>query len=218
MKIVAIPDMHGSAKVLNRLSKDLSEAEVVLLAGDLTNFGGQKEAADIVNEVRRYAKNIYAVPGNCDYSEVIDYLTDQGINLHGKGTVINGFAFIGVGGSLPAPGRTPIEYSEKELDDFLNQALNDVPNDLPLILIAHQPPINTKIDQVSPGRHVGSKAVRTFIENHQPLICFSGHIHEEVGIDSIGKTKLINPGPLRTGSYAYAEVGESIHVLEIRNF
>jgi Icc-related predicted phosphoesterase len=218
MKIVAIPDMHGSAKGLDRLSKDLSKAEVVLLAGDLTNFGGQKEAADIVVEVRRYAKNIYAVPGNCDYSDVINYLTEQGINLHGKGVVINGFALIGVGGSLPAPGHTPLEYSEKELEDLLNQALSDVPDDSPLILMAHQPPINTNIDQVAPGRHVGSKAVRTFIENYQPLICFSGHIHEGVGIDSIGKTKLINPGHLRTGGYAYAEVGESIHVLEIRNF
>ncbi len=100
----------------------------------------------------------------------------------------------------------------------MNSAIEDVPHDLPLILMAHQPPVNTKIDQVSPGRHVGSKAVREFIEKRHPLICFSGHIHEAVGIDSIGGTKLVNPGPLRNGGYAFAEVDKNTKVVEIKNW
>jgi hypothetical protein len=59
--------------------------------------------------------------------------------------------------------------------------------------------------------------VRTYIETRQPLICFTGHIHEAKGIDRIGRTQIINPGPLWKGGYAYAEVeGGQIKTLEIR--
>jgi len=217
MKIIAIPDFHGSTKGINSIATELSNADVVLLAGDLTHFGNEKDAARIVEEVRQYANTIYAVPGNCDYAGVNQYLVEQGIGLHGKGIVIDGVAFVGVGGSLPAPGGTPTEYSETELQEFMDRAIEDVPDDSQLILMAHQPPVDTKIDRITNGMHVGSKAVREFIEKHQPLICFSGHIHEGVGIDSIGKTKLVNPGPFRSGGYAYAEISESIKLLEIRN-
>lgn len=218
MKIISIPDLHGSAKGIQEMAEELSNADVVLLAGDITNFGDEKDAAKIVDEVRQYARTIFAVPGNCDYTGVNQYLNEQGIGLHGKGAVHNGVAFIGVGGSLPAPGGTPMEYSEAELQNFLEHAIADVPGDLPLILISHQPPLSTKIDQVSPGRHVGSSAVREFIRKRQPLICFSGHIHEAVGVDSIGQTKLINPGPLMNGGYAFAGVGVCVDQLAIRRY
>lgn len=218
MKIIAIPDMHGSAKGIPNIAAELSNADVVLLAGDITNFGKEKDAAQIVEEVRQYAKTVFAVPGNCDHAGVNQYLNEQGIGLHGKGVVYNDMAFLGLGGSLPAPGGTPTEYSEAQLQDFLEQAVADVPADVPLILMSHQPPLNTWIDQVSPGRHVGSSAVRAFIEKYQPLICFSGHIHEGVGIDAIGETKLINPGPLGRGGYAYAEIQNAVEKLEIRRY
>jgi Icc-related predicted phosphoesterase len=217
MKIVAIPDLHGSTKGINNIAGELSAADVVLLAGDLTNFGNEMEAARIVEEFRQHADIIYAVPGNCDYPGVNKYLIGQEIGLHGKGVVIDGVALIGVGGSLPAPGGTPTEYSEIELQEFMERAMADVPADLPLVLMAHQPPVDTKIDRLPNGMHVGSKAVRKFIEKHRPLICFSGHIHEGVGIDTIEKTKLINPGPFRNGGYAYAEIERTIGILEIRN-
>ncbi len=54
--------------------------------------------------------------------------------------------------------------------------------------------------------HVGSRAVRAFIEAVQPLVCFTGHIHGGVGIDTIGVTRIVNPEPLSSGGYAYAEI------------
>lgn len=218
MKIIAIPDLHGSTEGIENIFVELANADVVLLAGDLTNFGNEMEAARIVEEFRKLANIIYAVPGNCDYPGVNKYLIGQEIGLHGKGVVVDGVALIGVGGSLPAPGGTPTEYSEIELQEFMERAMADVPAHLPLILMAHQPPVDTKIDKLPNGTHVGSTAVRSFIEVHQPLVCFSGHIHEGVGIDSIGQTKLINPGPFKSGGYAYAEIGESLDLLEIRNW
>jgi Icc-related predicted phosphoesterase len=41
---------------------------------------------------------------------------------------------------------------------------------------------------------VGSTAVRTFIERHQPLLALHGPVHESKGVENIGRTLCINPG------------------------
>ena len=41
---------------------------------------------------------------------------------------------------------------------------------------------------------VGSEAVRTSIERHQPPLALHGHIHESRGAVKIGRTLCINPG------------------------
>jgi Icc-related predicted phosphoesterase len=41
---------------------------------------------------------------------------------------------------------------------------------------------------------VGSRAVRTLIEEVQPLAALHGHIHESRGVARIGRTTCINPG------------------------
>jgi Icc-related predicted phosphoesterase len=41
---------------------------------------------------------------------------------------------------------------------------------------------------------VGSQAVRTIIERHQPLLALHGHIHESRAAKTIGRTLCINPG------------------------
>jgi Icc-related predicted phosphoesterase len=48
--------------------------------------------------------------------------------------------------------------------------------------------------------------VRAFIEAVQPVACFTGHIHEGVGIDMIGVTRIVKPGLLWKGGYAHAEI------------
>jgi len=216
MKIVAIPDLHGSTSGLDKVGADLAEADIVILAGDLTNFGRESDARIIIDTVKNYNQNIYAVQGNCDYPEVHAYLEREGLSLHRRSFVINGVAFLGVGGSLVCPGNTPTEFSEEEFERFLDEASSGLQDDIPKILISHQPPINTKVDQVQSGDHVGSSSVREFIEKLQPLVCISGHIHESVGIDEIGATKLVNPGPLRNGKYAYVEIENGLNLLEIR--
>ncbi len=54
----------------------------------------------------------------------------------------------------------------------------------------------------------GAGQSREFIEQQQPLACFCGHIHEGQGIDRIGDTLIINPGPLRRGGYVWACIKE----------
>jgi Icc-related predicted phosphoesterase len=41
---------------------------------------------------------------------------------------------------------------------------------------------------------VGSRAVRKFLEEHQPILSLHGHIHESRGAVRIGRTLAINPG------------------------
>ncbi|MBI2108495.1 metallophosphoesterase [Candidatus Woesearchaeota archaeon] len=67
------------------------------------------------------------------------------------------------------------------------------------IYVIHTPPFNTKLDVITDGTHVGSRAVRQFIEEEQPLLTLHGHIHESPRIsgswrDNIGKTICINAG------------------------
>jgi len=64
-------------------------------------------------------------------------------------------------------------------------------------VVAHSPPIYTKLDVAYFGGHVGSPSLRRFIEQNQPSVVFCGHIHEARGIDYIGDTLVANIGPAR---------------------
>jgi len=50
---------------------------------------------------------------------------------------------------------------------------------------------------------VGSRAIRAFVQHHQPPLVLSGHIHESPRIassyrDTIGRTLVVNPGQFGT--------------------
>lgn len=72
------------------------------------------------------------------------------------------------------------------------------------IFLFHGPPYNTRLDKVTStvkkidhiplDQHVGSIAIRNFIEKRQPLLTLHGHIHESSRLtghwqDNIGNTK-----------------------------
>lgn len=216
MIIVALTDVHGDAKCIEQFAEPMDKADLVLLTGDLTQFGGTRDAQKTVDAVRRHNESVRAVSGNCDKTEVEEWLLGEGIGLHARHEVIDGIAFVGLGGSLPCPGHTPNEHREVELKRRLAEAVEGLAEDVPLILVSHQPPLDTKVDVASRGGHVGSQSVRDCIEARTPLICFSGHIHEATGLDTLGNTRLINPGPARRGHYAWAEATDKVEVLEIR--
>jgi Icc-related predicted phosphoesterase len=67
------------------------------------------------------------------------------------------------------------------------------------ILVCHTPPFDTALDTMPRGRHVGSKALRAFIEQHAPPLTLHGHIHESPELSGryatqLGRTWSINPG------------------------
>ena len=70
-----------------------------------------------------------------------------------------------------------------------------------MIYVMHAPPHNTLLDQMDDGSHLGSKAIRDFIDIHQPYITLHGHIHESPAVtgtcwQKIGKTLSINSGQI----------------------
>jgi len=67
------------------------------------------------------------------------------------------------------------------------------------LFVLHSPPRDTHCDVTGSGLHVGSRAIRRFVERHQPPLVLSGHIHESPRVsgawrDAIGRTIVVNPG------------------------
>jgi Icc-related predicted phosphoesterase len=62
------------------------------------------------------------------------------------------------------------------------------------IYVIHSPPWRTKLDVLYDGSHVGSPAVRRFIEERRPPMTLHGHIHESPGVDRFRGTVCVNPG------------------------
>jgi len=201
MKIIAIPDIHGRVDKIQPYIDRIKTADVVILAGDLTN-GSLETAKIVLNTLYKYNDNILTIPGNMDSDAVVAYTQEKGYNIHNTYRVIDDIAFVGMGGALPFAG--PYVYTEQQYQAMLAELGNHVP-DLPQVFVCHQPPMNTLNDRLYDGRQVGSPAVRDYIETHQPLVCFTGHIHEAIGIDTIGTTQVCNPGPVWRG-YASLEI------------
>lgn len=186
---------------LERMTGVMSDCDLVILSGDLTNFGGIEDARKVLTEVRRACPAVLALPGNLDRREVIPFLDDEGIALHGKGRVTNGVGIFGCGGSNITPFDTPTELSEDEIYATLMAGYEAVRDIRPLLMICHTPPFDTNCDRIMSGKPVGSTAARRFIEEFKPDVCISGHIHESAGVDEIGPTRILNAGPFKGGGY-----------------
>ena len=214
---MALSDIHGRVDSFSLAGSELSAADVVVLAGDLTTFGKADACARVVEGVRRFNPRVLAITGNCDHPECETYLTQAGMALHRRHVVIDGIAFVGLSGSLPCPVRTLQEANERQLGQWLDDAVQGLDTGVPKILVSHEPPQDTAVDFARTGEHAGSAAVRRFIERHQPLICFTGHIHEGRGMDRIGNTTVVNPGAWAQGGFAVAEVNGRNVKVELRS-
>jgi uncharacterized protein len=201
MKIVSFGDVHMATRNLARMSAVMRDTDLVILSGDLTNFGGAADARKVIDEVRDACPQVLAVPGNLDQREVFPFLEEQDIALHGKGLVRGGIGIFGCGGSNLTPFGTPSELTEDEIYDALRRGYAQVRDQRPLLMVCHTPPRATRCDRIAGGKAVGSTAARRFIEEVIPDVCISGHIHESPGIDMIGPTVILNPGPFKGGGY-----------------
>ncbi len=217
MKITALGDIHMATSALFRIDH-LPSADLVIVTGDITNFGNRTEAKTVLNEILRINKNILCLAGNLDNQDVNDYLDDLEMNLHGQAHLLQReVCLYGVGGSNKTPFGTPWEFSENELTTIIHEAYQQAQelielaepiagHTIPTILVSHAPPFGTNVDKLRNGKHVGSKAIRKFIETNSPDICLSGHIHEAKGTDRIGKTLVINLGMLLQGGWCNLEI------------
>ncbi|MCF7974036.1 MAG: metallophosphoesterase family protein [Phycisphaerae bacterium] len=203
MQWIVLADVHGSVGYLPFIVPELCRADGLFIAGDITEFGGRREAAGVIESFAAVNENILAVAGNCDQESVGKYLDERGMNVHGRVVVQGSLSCVGVSGSLPCPGRTPQEKGEDEFTSILEQAVQSVSaKSGQLVMVSHQPAFGTAVDTLRGSQYCGSHAVRQFIKTYKPILAISGHIHEAAGVDKLGKTTLVNPGPFRAGRYA----------------
>lgn len=189
MRIVVFSDIHGDIPALEQVLA--LEADYYFAAGDLVNWARGLERVGEV--LRRRAGRVYVLPGNHESaSDIARMCHHYGLeDFHGKSFEVGGYRIAGLGYSNPTPFGTPGEYSEKELEERLAPFAACER----LVLICHCPPKGTPLDQAGPGRHLGSQAVRDFIEKHQPELFFCGHIHEAHGASAqLGRTRAFNVG------------------------
>lgn len=217
MHIIAFGDIHEQTSNLKRI-KNISSADCLIITGDLTNLGDRDRAETVLRDVRGYNRCIYAQAGNYDRKSVDQYLTELGINLHSNGFCLDlDTGIFGVGGSNYTPFNTPIEYSEAEIKEFILAGYEKVKNAELKIFVTHAPPLDTETDVVSRDNHVGSSSVRSFIEDFQPDLCITGHIHESSGKDIIGRTLILNPGMFKNGGYVEIIIKGKDLKAEIKN-
>jgi uncharacterized protein len=178
--------------------------------------------AAVVDGIRRWVRlaeerldksgiRCFITPGNDDYFDIDEPLQESNIVefVDGKTIRLDEYEMVTCGYSNITPWKSPRELPEEELLAQLNRMGSKVHDTENLITVVHPPPFDTPLDR-APGIDkefvvqmesgapklipVGSKAVRTFIEDTQPLLALHGHVHESKAEHCIGRTLCINPG------------------------
>ncbi|MCA9791680.1 MAG: metallophosphoesterase family protein [Candidatus Eremiobacteraeota bacterium] len=204
MRVLFMVDLHWGGQ--RGLEWPDEQADLVLLGGDLTNFCGGAVAAKVIDAAASRYGRVMAVCGNCDLPEAEATLRQLDVDLDGRARDLEGVRFLGLSGGLPF-GNCPYERSENDYRDLAAELFaEDHPR--PLILVSHQPPHGVACD-LTRGRHVGSTALRQAIQDHQPDLVLSGHIHEGIGTDQVGRTTVANPGPWMARRYLTFDVDSS---------
>lgn len=205
MRLLIVSDIHGDASALASLLERRPPAQAILVAGDLTDFGGSLAMAAIIELLKAPGLPVVAVPGNCDRPGARRALEEAGLSADGKNLelVLEGTAcsIFGSGGGNFRTGLTPYERKEAEFDSLFAASSKSSPS----IVLTHAPPYGTEAD-LRMGTHTGSKSLRGALDELCPPLWICGHIHEARSVSHCGASLLVNPGSLRDGFYALAEL------------
>jgi Icc-related predicted phosphoesterase len=189
VRLLIFSDIHNDWKTLESILS--VEADFYIAAGDQVTWGrGLEKCGQIL---RTRGDKVWVLPGNHETAAQIAAMCEQhGLNaFHQRHFAAGRWQVAGLGYSSPTPFDTPGEYGEPEMASHLEAfaALD------PLVLVCHAPPRDTALDEIRPGLHAGSTAVRDFITRVQPAHFFCGHIHEAEGkAIEMGRTKARNVG------------------------
>lgn len=136
MRIAAVGDLHytkSSAGSLRTFFQQAAQsADVLLLCGDLTDYGTPEEAHILADDLAVARIPVLAVLGNHDYEsgkpdEVVRILGGAGVRvLDGEVCEINGVGFAGVKGFAGGYGRRALgPWGEATIKHFVNEALQE---------------------------------------------------------------------------------------------
>ncbi len=199
MRIAATADLHYTPQAYDRIREPLShvkdEADVLVIAGDLTNYGKPEEMHSLLNAMMRLRIPIVTVLGNHDYEsdqqdELIKMMTTEGIKvLDGSSYERDGVGFAGTKGFPGGFGRGMLTaFGEKEIKAFVQAGLDEtlkleraltMLSTSKIVIVTHYAPICETVEgermEIMP--FLGSSRLAEVIDRHQAVIAFHGHAH-----------------------------------------
>ncbi len=199
MRIAAIADLHFSHQGYDRFRDQMSpvrdEADVLVLAGDLTNFGEPQEMESLMNALVRLRIATVAVLGNHDYEsgragELMKMMTDQGVKvLDGTAYERDSVGFAGVKGFGGGFGRGALTaFGEPEVKAFVQGAIDE---SLKLeralsqlrtpkrVVVLHYAPVAATVtgEPLEIYPYLGSSRLAEVIDRHGADLVVHGHAH-----------------------------------------
>lgn len=234
LRVAAAGDIHIGCDTQGRIARALagieSCADVLLLAGDLTQVGSDDEARCVVAELAEVPIPIIAVLGNHDHQDgdparVAQCLGDAGITmLDGTATTIElnglelGIAGIkGFGGGFL--GRSASDFGEPEMRAFarhsidtaarLEQCLDVLDGDVRIVLLHYSPVPDTLVGEpLELFPFLGSYLLAEAIDRTLPDLVIHGHAHR-------GTERGVTPGGVRVRNVALPVLGAPFRVYEL---
>jgi uncharacterized protein len=180
MKIYAAADIHGAQFRVNEMIDAITanKPDITVICGDITQFGPGDMAYYILNQL---PEPILVVPGNIDTEDVNQGIQrSKAINIQFQRYDLKGISFLGLNGVSERQTNAFYDYEDnKKLFSHLD------------VLVTHVPPYGFQ-DTIFLGKHGGSKALLTIINEIHPRLVLCGHIHENPGFMKKNDLTVIN--------------------------
>jgi Icc-related predicted phosphoesterase len=198
--IAAIGDLHVTEADEGRYREMFAEiseaADVLVLCGDLTNFGKIREAEILAEDLAACTIPSVAVLGNHDFEEgqveeVTRIIQEAGVTMLGEqATVIEGVGFAGVKGFLGGFGRGELgAFGEEAIKTFVAEAIDEalkLENALRTlrtersVAVLHYAPISDTVEgeplEIFP--FLGSSRLADAVDRFDNVVAvFHGHAH-----------------------------------------
>ena len=199
MRVAAIADLHctktSHGKIAPLLAEVAASADVLLLGGDLTDYGLPDEAHVLARELATAKVPIVAVLGNHDLEsgkgdEVKRILEEAGVNmLDGDACEIEGIGFAGVKGFAGGFGEHALgPWGEDAIKRFVQEAVDEA---LKLeaalarlrtairIALLHYSPVEETVRGEPPAifPFLGCSRLEEPIDRYHVRAVFHGHAH-----------------------------------------
>lgn len=200
LRIAAVADIHvrkASQNAMQPLFTQISESsDVLLLCGDLTDFGTADEAKILAKDITTSLRvPCLAVLGNHDFEsgtpdDVVKILTDAGVVLlDGDSHEIRGVGFAGVKGFGGGFGRRALgAWGEETIKLFVREGMEEAlklekalqrlrtPTKIALL---HYSPIHATVDGEPPEIYafLGSSRLEEPLDRYRVTYAFHGHAH-----------------------------------------
>jgi Icc-related predicted phosphoesterase len=203
IRLAAVGDLHAGRDAREAMASHFAgladEADLLLLAGDLTRSGHPEEAEALAGVLRDTGVPVVAVLGNVDYDaerapEIVTAMRDAGVHLLDRSSVVldvgdekvaiagvKGFGG-GFGAALAEVSGEPemrawVQYAEDEAD-ALEGVLSSMMGDVRLALLHYAPITDTVLgERLERYAFAGNSMLGAAIDRAGADLVLHGHIH-----------------------------------------